>query len=143
MRLLYYQYYGNKVNLNIFCFKMKVKWSFSFLWRCGWKSISCAWSQDFSAKKLQKSAGKIWKLIKKSYLCTPIWKTDGWEFLKRLTRNKKLKNFCKKIWKLKNVSYLCSPVRKRVLAREQEKFIEKTDYCTRSKYREIQFIEKR
>ena len=25
MRLLYYQYYGNKVNLNIFCFKMKVK----------------------------------------------------------------------------------------------------------------------
>ena len=32
MRLLYYQYYGNKVNLNIFCFKMKVKWSFSFLW---------------------------------------------------------------------------------------------------------------
>ena len=29
-----------------------------------------------------------------------------------------------------------APFEKRVLAREYEKFIEKTDYCTRSKYRE-------
>ena len=29
-----------------------------------------------------------------------------------------------------------APFEKRVLARENEKFIEKTDYCTRSKYRE-------
>ena len=29
-----------------------------------------------------------------------------------------------------------APFEKRVLERENEKFIEKTDYCTRSKYRE-------
>ena len=29
-----------------------------------------------------------------------------------------------------------APFEKRVLAREDDKFIEKTDYCTRSKYRE-------
>ena len=36
-----------------------------------------------------------------------------------------------------------APFEKRVLERGIEKFIEKTDYCTRSKYREKQFIEKR
>ena len=37
-----------------------------------------------------------------------------------------------------------APFEKRVLERGVRKFIEKTDYCTRSKYREkIQFIEKR
>ena len=50
---------------------------------------------------------------------------------------------CRKIWRLKNNAYLCSPDWKRGLERETEKFIEKTEYCTRSKYREKQFIEKR
>ena len=36
-----------------------------------------------------------------------------------------------------------APFEKRVLERGNEKFIEKTENCTRSKYREKQFIEKR
>ena len=132
-------------------------------------------------KKFEKNVRKIWKLIKKSYLCTPIWKTgqcNNWEFFKRLERSEqKNKNFSKKVWKFKNNAYLCIPVRKtgprkridrslflRFFAKGErgrrelpdgndrqtkeawqrktqketrdKKFIEKTDYCTRSKYRE-------
>ena len=54
-------------------------------------------------------------------------------------RKIKIEKFCRKIWRLKNNAYLCSPVRKT----GHKKFIEKTEYCTRSKYREKQFIEKR
>ena len=39
---------------------------------------------------------------------------------------------CEKIWRIKKSPYLCSPFEKE----RSEKFIEKTDYCTRSKYRE-------
>jgi hypothetical protein len=54
-----------------------------------------------------------------------------------------LKNFAKRFGELKIMRTFAAPFRKRVLAREIKKFIEKTVNCT-SKYREkIQFIEKR
>ena len=46
--------------------------------------------------------------------------------------NKKLKIFAKKFGGLKIMLTFAAPFEKR----ETEKFIEKTDYCTRSKYRE-------
>ena len=49
---------------------------------------------------------------------------------------KDFQNFSKKVWRFKNNAYLCNPVRKTGLGRGNDKFIEKTDYCTRSKYRE-------
>ena len=50
--------------------------------------------------------------------------------------SKFLKKIFEKIWKFGNNAYLCSPVRKTGLEREDNKFIEKTENCTRSKYRE-------
>ena len=47
-----------------------------------------------------------------------------------------LKKVSKKFGSLKIMRTFAAPFGKRVLAREYEKFIEKTDYCTRSKYRE-------
>ena len=54
-------------------------------------------------------------------------KTGAEIFLKRFFE----KSF-KKVWKFENNAYLCSPVRKT----GNKKFIEKTENCTRSKYRE-------
>ena len=88
------------------------------LWLCCLSAVYHSALKKVS-KKLQNFAGKIWKLIKKSYLCTPIWKTGGWwgwEFLERLAQEWWLKrNFeksFKKVWKFENNAYLCSPVRK-------------------------------
>jgi len=47
-----------------------------------------------------------------------------------------LKIVSKKFGSLEIMRTFAAPFEKRVLARETEKFIEKTDYCTRSKYRE-------
>ena len=76
--------------------------------KCFWK----LYMADFCLEK-------IWILIKKPYLCTPIWKTGGWrgrEFLERLalwsSRKRNFEKSFKKVWKLKNNAYLCSPVRK-------------------------------
>ena len=49
---------------------------------------------------------------------------------------KSFKKVSKKFGSLKIMRTFAAPFEKRVLARENEKFIEKTDYCTRSKYRE-------
>ena len=51
-------------------------------------------------------------------------------------RQEKIKIFKKKFGSLKIMRTFAAPFEKRVLAREDDKFIEKTDYCTRSKYRE-------
>ena len=59
-------------------------------------------------------------------------KTGAEIFLKRFF----LKKVSKKFGSLKIMRTFAAPFEKRVLAREYEKFIEKTDYCTRSKYRE-------
>ena len=60
------------------------------------------------------------------------------------SREKKSKNFSETLAGLKKMRTFAAPFEKRVLERGIGKFIEKTDYCTRSKYREkIQFIEKR
>ena len=47
-----------------------------------------------------------------------------------------LKKVSEKFGSLKIMRTFAAPFEKRVLARGYEKFIEKTDYCTRSKYRE-------
>ena len=49
---------------------------------------------------------------------------------------KNLKNFSKKFGSSEIMLTFAAPFRKRVLERGFWKFIEKTDYCTRSKYRE-------
>ena len=68
------------------------------LWLCCLSAVYHSALKKVS-KKLQNFAGKIWKLIKKSYLCTPIWKTGGWwgwEFFKRLAQKSSWKDF---FWK--------------------------------------------
>ena len=60
----------------------------------------------------------------------------GFEFFTRLAQEANFKKIFEKIWKFGNNAYLCSPVRKTGLEREDNKFIEKTENCTRSKYRE-------
>ena len=50
----------------------------------------------------------------------------------RLAQKNNLKNFAKRFGELKIMRTFAAPFGKR----ETEKFIEKTDYCTRSKYRE-------
>ena len=62
----------------------------------------------------------------------------------RSVSRKKSKIFPETLAGLKKMRTFAAPFEKRVLERGFGKFIEKTDYCTRSKYREkIQFIEKR
>ena len=58
-------------------------------------------------------------------------------------RGEKKQKFSKKFGSLKIMLTFASPFEKRASQEGKDKFIEKTDYCTRSKYREIQFIEKR
>ena len=94
-------------------------WGFLRILLCLWISAQCVSGSKKELKKFWNFSRKIWKLIKKSYLCTPIWKTGGWwgwEFLERLAQKWWLKrNFeksFKKVWKFENNAYLCSPVRK-------------------------------
>ena len=47
-----------------------------------------------------------------------------------------MKKVSEKFGSLKIMRTFAAPFEKRVLGRGIEKFIEKTDYCTRSKYRE-------
>jgi len=90
--------------------------------------------------------GKIWRLIKKSYLCTPFEKRvcrKGKSSLKSWQENKISKIFEKKFGSLKIMPTFAAPFEKRVLERGFGSSLKRLFYCTRSKYREKQFIEKR
>ena len=53
--------------------------------------------------------------------------------------SKKCEKFSRKIWRKRKKAYLCNPKRKTGYTKPQvwsNKFIEKTENCTRSKYRE-------
>ena len=101
----------------------------------------------YGEKVWKKRLIKIWKSGKKLYLCTPFEKRayvkgqSSYEYW-RIWLKKSI-FFEKRFGSLKIMRTFAAPFEKRALARDEDKFIEKTDYCTRSKYREIQFIEKR
>ena len=86
---------------------------------------------DFVVKKCEFFFEKVWRLRKKSYLCTPFEKrvADKAESSdERLAQKEKnLKIFSKRFGSLKIMRTFAAPFEKRVLARENEKFIEKTD----------------
>ena len=66
-----------------------------------------------------------------------------YEFLKKTVAEKNFKFFSKKFGSLKIKRTFASPFEKRVLERGLTSSLKRLFYCTRSKYREKQFIEKR
>ena len=65
------------------------------------------------------------------------------DVLKKTDAKINFKNFAIKFGSFKIMRTFAAPFEKRVLERGFESSLKRLDYCTRSKYREKQFIEKR